>query len=101
MRIKKIFKGMVFGQRVSVETLVVRNSDFAAPHDYGILPQAWRRGAKLIERYGVDEALLLLDRRAEQAVDRKDIQTARRWREVMAAIHAIALEERTTDQSQN
>ncbi|MGY3577823.1 hypothetical protein [Bradyrhizobium sp. USDA 4504] len=61
-----------------------------ASFDQGVYHQLWRRAARLIERFGADEALAELDRRAERCVDRRDVRSAVRWRNVMAAIHAIS-----------
>jgi hypothetical protein len=55
-------------------------------------PAAWRRASRLIDRYGTDGALALLDERAERCVDRRDLASAVRWRNVMAAIHAVSSE---------
>lgn len=59
------------------------------PHVYPMPPRTWRRASRIINRYGVDVALELLDTRADRAVERGDIPSAVRWRDVMAAIHAI------------
>jgi hypothetical protein len=64
------------------------------PHDYGLSRSTWQRAARLVARHGADQALELLDQRAERAVGRRDIKTARRWRDVMAAIHAIITDEK-------
>ena len=61
-------------------------------------PTTWRRAARLIERFGADEALAELDRRAESCVDHRDVPSAVRWRNVMAAIHAISSDECSRDQ---
>jgi len=46
-----------------------------------------------MDRYGAALALELLDARANRAVDRGDIPSAVRWRDVMAAIHAVIKDE--------
>jgi hypothetical protein len=51
----------------------------------------------LIDRYGADGALALLDERAEKCIGRCDLASAVRWRNVMAAIHAISSETPGTD----
>jgi hypothetical protein len=56
-------------------------------------PSTWRRAARLIDRFGADEALALLDQRAERCIERADLPSAIRWRNVMAAIHAIILDD--------
>ncbi len=58
------------------------------PHVYPMPPRTWRRASRIIDRYGADAALELLDARAEKAFERGDIPSAVRWRDVMAAIHA-------------
>lgn len=55
-------------------------------------PAAWRRASQLIDRYGADEALALLDKKAERCIARRDLASAIRWRNVMAAIHAVSWE---------
>lgn len=68
--------------------------DESAASGQGISPQlvpaVWRRAARLIGRFGADKALAELDRRAERCVDRRDVPSAVRWRNLMAAIHAIS-----------
>ncbi len=59
------------------------------PHVYPMPPRTWRRASRIIDRYGADTALEVLDARAEKAVERGDIPSAVRWRDVMAAIHAV------------
>ncbi len=63
-------------------------------HDYGIPRQAWIRGAKLMKRFGSDKAVALIDQRAERAADRGYYEAARRWRDLITAIHAIEADER-------
>jgi hypothetical protein len=63
-------------------------------HDYGIPRQAWLRGVKLMEHFGAEQALDLIDQRAERAADRGDYDTARRWRDLITAIHALQEDER-------
>jgi hypothetical protein len=63
-------------------------------HDYGISRQTWIRGVKLMNHFGAEQALDLIDQRAERAADRRDFDTARRWRTLITAIHAIQEDER-------
>jgi hypothetical protein len=63
-------------------------------HDYGLSRQAWHRGLRLMRGFGAERALDLIDLRAERAADRGDYDTARRWRELITAIHAIQEDER-------
>ncbi len=63
------------------------------PHPYPMPPRTWRRASRIMDRYGADQALELLDARASRAVDRNDIPSAVRWRDVMAAIHAVINDE--------
>lgn len=53
----------------------------------------WRRAARMIDRFGPEQALALLDERAERCIERRDVPSAVRWRNVMAAIHAIVADE--------
>lgn len=81
----------------TVESLHVKLEVFegeATVHDYGIPRQAWIRGIKLMTTFGADRALTLIDERAEQAADRGDIDTSRRWRTLITAIHAMLEDER-------
>jgi hypothetical protein len=63
-------------------------------HDYGIPRTAWIRAVRFLNRFGSEKALDLIDQRAEQAADRGDYETARRWRNLITAIHAIEGDER-------
>jgi len=49
--------------------------------------------ARLINHYGSEEALDLIDERANRASNRGDYETARRWRTLITAIHAIENDE--------
>jgi len=64
-----------------------------SPHSYPMPARVWRRASRLIDRYGADQALEALDARAHAAVLRGDTPTAIRWRDLMAAIHAIINDE--------
>ena len=62
-------------------------------HDYGIPRQAWIRGVKFMNHFGAERALELIDERAERASERGDFDTARRWRTLITAIHAVQEDE--------
>jgi hypothetical protein len=64
------------------------------PHVYPMPPRMWRRASRIMDRYGSDEALALLDTRAMRALERGDLGAAVRWRDVMAAIHAVINDDR-------
>jgi hypothetical protein len=63
-------------------------------HDYGLPRMAWIRAVQFMDHYGLEKALHVIDERAERAADRGDYETARRWRNLIAAIHAIENDER-------
>jgi hypothetical protein len=63
-------------------------------HDYGIPRQSWILGAKFVRHFGADRALQIVDERAERAAKRRDYDTARRWRTLITAIHALQEDER-------
>jgi hypothetical protein len=65
-------------------------------HDYGIPRTAWIRGVRFMNHFGPEKALDVIDQRAEQAADRGDYETARRWRTLITAIHAMIEEEYLT-----
>jgi hypothetical protein len=67
-------------------------------HDYGIPRSAWTRGIRFINHFGSAKALDVIDGRAERAADRGDYETARRWRTLITAIHALTEEERLPGQ---
>jgi hypothetical protein len=94
MKTKMILDEVIDGMRVKLEVI----EDAAILHDYGISHQSWRRGAMLRGRFGTERALALIDQRAEQASDRNDHDTARRWRELITAIHALTEDERLIGQ---
>jgi hypothetical protein len=75
-------------------TVEVIEGEPATIHDYGIPGQAWIRGVKLMKHFGSDKALDLIDQRAERAADRGNHKAARRWRDLITAIHAIETDER-------
>ena len=76
MTIRKILDEIIGRFRVKLEVI----EGEPAIRDYGIPRQAWIRGAKLMEAFGAERALVLIDERAERAADRGDYETARRWR---------------------
>lgn len=92
MAIRRILTTFIGSTTVTLDEV---ESD--GPAHEGILqqvpPAAWRWASRLIDRYGADEALALLDERAERCVERRDIRSAVRWRNIMAAIHAVSGED--------
>jgi hypothetical protein len=70
-------------------------------HDYGIPRQAWRRGVRFMKHFGAEKALDLIDQRAERATERGDYHTARRWRDLITAIHAVVEDERLVGESEH
>lgn len=68
-------------------------------HDYGIQRRSWSRGVRFMKHFGAERALELIDQRAERAAERRDYATARRWRTLITAIHAIQEDERLFGQS--
>ena len=64
----------------------------SGPHIYPIPPSAWRRAIALVKVMGSEAARYKIDERAMRAYDRGDSNTARRWRDLLVAIHAIELE---------
>lgn len=78
----------------NVRVRIMSFGGFEGPPSYNLPPQAWRRGAQLIGRFGVEGALELLDARAEKLLQEGNIPAAIRWRNVMAAIHAVQEDER-------
>jgi hypothetical protein len=88
---KKLLDERIGKFRVLLETSEGHGGGF---RDYGIPRQAWLRAVKLATRHGLERALELIDERAERAGDRRDFETARRWRELIVAIHAIQEDER-------
>lgn len=92
MRTKKIFEGLIGGSLVSMDEISVPGKP-SIPHDYGVSRTAWRCGMRMLDKAEVDDALFILDERAERCIARRDLASARRWRAVMAAIHAMADDE--------
>jgi len=85
MKSKKILDETVAGCRIVLEAI----EGEPTVHDYGIPRQAWIRGVKIMNSFGAEQALTLIDERANRAADRGDYDTARRWRNLITAIHAI------------
>jgi hypothetical protein len=52
-----------------------------------------------LDRFGAEKALEVIDGRAELAADRGDYDSARLWRDLIAAIHAIQEDERLPSDS--
>lgn len=90
MKRRKILDEVVSNVRIMLELM---EAD-AGIHDYGIPRQAWLRGVKFMQHFGAEQALELIDRRAERAAERGDYDTARRWRDLITAIHAVQEDER-------
>lgn len=60
-----------------------------------VLPaRIWRRAARLVTDLGVEPALVRMDERAERSLDRGDVASACRWRDLMTAVHSMSEEER-------
>ena len=55
--------------------------------------------SKLMKHFGSDQALVLIDERAERAADRGNYEAARRWRDLITAIHALEADERSSGDS--
>jgi hypothetical protein len=89
MKTKKTLDTIIRGVRITIEEI---EGDLGF-HAYGIPRMAWIRGVKLMNHYGSEKALDLIDQRAERAADRGDYETARRWRSLITAIHAIEEDE--------
>jgi hypothetical protein len=97
MTTRKILDEMIGDFRLELE--VIEGDPGPGPHDYGIPRQCWIRGVKFIKHFGAERALDLIDERAERAADRKDFDTARRWRTLITAIHAVQEDERLRGES--
>lgn len=67
-------------------------------HDYGLTNATWRRAMRIMQQYGDETALSLLDERAERALIKGNLSVCVRWRDLMAAIHALVESEpKSTD----
>lgn len=62
-------------------------------HDYGLRRSAWLRGVRLMRRFGSEEALGLMESRADSALARGDLAMCHRWRDLMVVVHAIEADE--------
>ena len=62
-------------------------------HDYGLSRPEWTRACAILARHGFDQALAMMDGKAERAIARGDIPICVRWRNLMAAVHAIGSDE--------
>src|ERR1700692_3942230 len=94
MKITKLLDHRTGGFRILIESM----EGETALHDYGIPRMSWLRGVKFLNHFGPEKALDLIDERAERAADRGDYETARRWRTLITAIHALTEEERLPGQ---
>ena len=90
MKSKKILDETIGDFRIILE-VIERDPVF---HDYGLPRQSWVRGVKFMKHFGSDRALQLVDERAERAAHRGDYETARRWRTLITAMHAVQENER-------
>lgn len=75
---------------VTIESIV---DDSSRLHDYGFSRATWLRGARLMRHLGSDQALELMDARADSALARGDLKMCHKWRDLMGVIHAIESEE--------
>lgn len=75
---------------ITIESIV---DDSSRLHDYGFSRATWYRGVRLMRRLGPDQALELMDIRADRALARGDIEMCHKWRDLMGVIHAIESEE--------
>jgi hypothetical protein len=89
MKSRKVLDEVIGQFRIRLESIEADPS----LHDYGIPRQAWRRGGKFMERLGAERALDVIDQRADRAADRGNCNSARRWRDLITAIHAIQEDE--------
>ncbi len=86
MRIKDRFEDLGVVVQLWESTAKLRNP--------AIKKQTWLRACHFINLFGIEQALDIIDQRAERAADRKDWQTAARWRTLITAIHALEDDER-------
>lgn len=85
---------LLWQRRVGRETMRLTTLGQVRDPTRGLRDSAWRRGANIVHRLGVDGALLAIDARAERALLAHRIVAACRWRELMTAIHAMSEDER-------
>jgi hypothetical protein len=90
MKSRKILDETVGSFRILLEAY----EDDPSIHDYGLPRITWVRAVQFMNHYGSEKALDVIDERAERACDRGDYETARRWRTLISAIHAIENDER-------
>jgi hypothetical protein len=89
MKVRKVLNEKVGRLQITLE---VYEGD-PSLHDYGIPRQSWLRGVSFMNHFGAERALEIIDERAERAADRGDYESARRWRTLITAIHAIQEDE--------
>ena len=70
-------------------TVQVWEDDTPGFHDYGLRRSDWRRACRMIERHGFDGSLRAMDGRAWAAAEAGRLGMCVRWRDIMAAVHAI------------
>lgn len=75
---------------VTLESIV---DDASRLHDYGFSKSTWHRGVRLMRQLGSDQALDLMDIRADRALARGDLAMCHKWRDLMAVIHAVESDE--------
>jgi hypothetical protein len=75
------------------QVLVEMTEGASGLHDYGLPRTAWMRAVRLMNHYGSEKALDVIDDRANRAAARGDHETAKRWRTLITAIHAIENDE--------
>ncbi len=75
---------------ITIESMIDYSSQL---HDYGFSRSTWHRGVRLMERFGSDRALELMDSKAERAFERGDLVTCSKWRDLMGVIHAVVADE--------
>lgn len=90
MKRRKRFETVAGNLIIKIESI----DDDAGLHDYGLPRRTWLRAVRFANHFGHEHALELIDQRAERAAERLDFETARRWRELITAIHAMMEEEK-------
>lgn len=78
------------GVTASIEVII---NDEPILHDYGLSKLTWHRGVRLMEHFGIDRALELMDQRAHRSLDRGDYEMCCKWRDLMTVIHAVIADE--------
>ena len=92
MKVRKILDKLIGEARVKLE-IIEAGPEPGVVHDYGIPRMAWIRGLAFMKHFGAERALEVIDERANRAGDRRDFDSARRWRTLITAIHAMQEEE--------